>query len=151
MDATFDGTFGGTRSEAASGIRWCWLRGMDAANVVAAGIPGALIVVAPGWARENMFGATQDPVTFGMLGAIWLAIGLLSIVGLRHPVPLAGIFAIQIVDKSVWLAAVALPRLVGGDRLGDVVPFSIFFGVVVACWLVGAPLAHLMGRRSIGA
>ena len=128
-------------------VRWGWLRGMYAANVLGAGVPGALIVLAPGWARENLFGAEQDPVTFGMLGAVWLAIGLLSLVGLRHPLPLAGIFAVQIVYKSVWLVAVALPRLVAGERLDDVVPFAIFFGGVVACWLVGAPLAHLVGRR----
>ncbi|MDP9363733.1 MAG: hypothetical protein M3Q10_05815 [Chloroflexota bacterium] len=97
-----------------------------------------------------MFGAEQDPVTFGMLGAIWLAIGLLSLVGLRHPLPLAGIFAAQIVYKSIWIVAVALPRLIAGERLAEVVPFALFFGAVVVCWLVGAPLAYLLGRRPAG-
>jgi hypothetical protein len=139
---------GAVGAAAPVGVRWGWLRGMYAANVLGAGVPGALIVLAPGWARENMVGAEQDPVTFGMLGAVWLAIGLLSLVGLRHPLPLAGIFAVQIVYKSVWIVAVALPRLVAGERLADVVPFAIFFGIVVACWLVGAPLAYLLGRRA---
>lgn len=153
MDTTI-GNAGGTTAAATGAaapvsVRTGWLRGMYAANVLAAGIPGALITLAPGWARENMFGATQDPVTFGMLGAIWLAIGLLSLIGLRHPLPLAGIFAVQIVYKSVWLVAVALPRLVAGERLADVVPFAIFFGAIVAAWLVGAPLGYLFGRRPL--
>lgn len=132
---------------AAPAARLGWLRGMYGANIVAAGIPGLLIVAAPGWAAANMFAVPQDRVTLGMLGAIWLAIGALSVLGLRHPLRFAGIFAVQIVYKSVWLVGVALPTLIAGERLADVGPFAVFFGLVVGCWLVGAPLGYLFGGR----
>ncbi len=124
-----------------------WLRGIYAANIVAAGIPGLVITLAPDWAAENMFAVPQDPVTFGMLGAIWLAIGLLSAAGLRYPRSFVGLLALQVLYKSIWLIGVALPRIVSGERLDDLVPFGVFFGLVVIFWLIGAPLASLFGER----
>lgn len=131
----------------ATGTRRWWLRGIYAANIIGAGLPGLVITVAPAWAAENMFAVPQDPVTFGMLGAIWLGIGALSAVGLRYPRPFVGLLALQVVYKSTWLVAVALPRIIAGERLADVGPFALFFGLVVVCWLVGAPLASLLGGR----
>lgn len=124
------------------------LRVMYVTNIVGAGLPGLAITVAPTWADANIGGGGQDPVFFGMLGAIWLAIGVLSIVGLRHPVRLSALFAVQVVYKSVWIAAVALPMLARGERLADVVPYAVFFGLVVLAWAAGAPFAWLLARRS---
>ena len=123
------------------------LRTMYAANILGAGIPGALMTFAPDWAMTSMFGGGQDPIVFGMTGAIWLAIGLLSVVGLVRPLALAAIFVVQIVYKSVWIAAVAIPLLAAGDRVAEVVPYTVFFGLVVVLWLLGVPFAALLERR----
>lgn len=136
---------------ATTGVRWRWLRFMYAANIVGAGVPGLLMVLAPDWAIGNLFPAPQDRVLFGMLGAIWLAIGALSVVGLRYPLRFAAVFVVQIVYKSIWLLAVALPLLAGGERTADVLPFAIFFGLVVACFAVGTPFAYLLTRRPLAA
>lgn len=140
---------------ATTGVRWRWLRFMYAANIVGAGVPGLLMVLAPDWAIGNLVPAPQDRVLFGMLGAIWLAIGALSVVGLRYPLQFAAVFVVQIVYKSIWLLAVALPLLAGGlaggERTADVIPFAIFFGLVVACFAVGTPFAYLLTRRPVAA
>ena len=122
------------------------LRAMYLANVVGAGVPGALMTAAPDWAMASMFGGPQDRIVFGMTGAIWLSIGLLSLVGLRRPVALAGIFLVQILYKAVWIAAVAVPMLVAGDRAAEVVPYTAFFGLVVLLWILGVPFATVLGR-----
>lgn len=105
------------------------------------------MTAAPTWAMDSMFGGAQDRIVFGMTGAIWLAIGLVSLVGLRHPVPLAGIFVVQIVYKSIWIAAVAGPLLAAGDRTGEVLSYVVFFGLVVVLWLAAVPFATLVRRQ----
>lgn len=123
------------------------LRAMYAANIVGAGLPGALMTFAPSWAMESMFGGAQDRIVFGVTGAVWLAIGLLSVAGLFRPLAFATVFVLQIVYKGIWVGAVALPMLAAGERTADVTPYAIFFGLVVGLWLLGVPFAALLSRR----
>lgn len=121
---------------------------MYAANIIGAGVPGLLMTVAPTWAIGSMFTAPRDRVTFGMLGAIWLAIGIVSAFGLRFPLQFTAVFVVQIVYKAIWLIAVALPLLAGGDQVATVIPFALFFAIIVASYLIGTPFAYLLARRT---
>ena len=103
------------------------LRAAFAVNIVAAGVPGFLIVFFPAFAEANVLSATQDLFTMGIAGSVWLAIGTLSVLGLFYPLQLAPIFLIQIVYKSVWIVAVALPLLAAGDA--RTLPFIVFFAL----------------------
>ncbi len=111
------------------------LRVMYALNLLGGGVPGAVMILAPVWALENMFAGTQDPAMFGMTGAIWMAIGIGSIIGFFRPNLMKGIFVMQIVYKSIWVAAVALPLMLSGNL--TVLPMAIFFILVVAGWTYG--------------
>ncbi len=99
-------------------------------NILGAGIPGALMILLPDWARENMFAGPQDPAIFGMTGSIWLAIGLGSVIGLRLPNLMKGVFLIQIIYKSIWIFTVALPLMARGNL--STLPMAIFFALIVA-------------------
>ena len=110
------------------------LRPLYLANIVAAGLPGAVMIAAPVWARANMFAGTQDPAMFGMTGAIWLAIGLASLLGLRQPELMKGIFLVQMIYKSIWIAAVGVPLLLQGEL--HVLPMMVFFMAVVVVFIV---------------
>ena len=70
-------------------FRWGWMRFMYGLNVLAAGVPGLVILFGP---ESFISSVTQDRLYFGVLGSVWLAIGLLSIVGLRNPLQLSAIF-----------------------------------------------------------
>ena len=52
------------------GVRSRLLGGMCGVNVVGAGVPGLVTVLAPGWVADNPFGSPQDPVSPRMLGAV---------------------------------------------------------------------------------
>jgi hypothetical protein len=124
------------------------LRFAFAANIVGAGVPGLAIILAPVWTANEMFAAPQDPVILGILGAIWLAIGMLSALALRNPLPFVGLLALQVVYKAVWLVAVALPLLLRGERLEDAGPLALLFALVVVCYAAAIPFAVLIARGS---
>lgn len=105
------------------------LRIMHFGNILGAGLPGAVMILLPVWARANMFAGTQDPAMFGMTGAIWFAIGLGGVIGLFYPNLMKGVFLAQIIYKTIWIAAVALPLMLQGNL--SVLPMVIFFALVV--------------------
>lgn len=128
----------------ADDFRWGWMRFMYGLNVVAAGVPGLLVLFGP---ESLMSGATQDRLYFGVLGSVWLAIGFLSVLGLRHPLRFSAIFLVQIVYKSVWFATVLLPLAVAGELRFDAVPLVVFFALAIVVCLIATPYAYLFGRE----
>ncbi len=77
----------------AGDLRWGWMRFVYGLNVLAAGVPGLLVLFGP---TSFLSGVTQDRLYFGVLGSIWLAIGVLSVLGLRRPLQFSAIFPLQI-------------------------------------------------------
>ena len=130
---------------AADGFRWGWMRFMYGLNVLAAGVPGLVILFGP---ESFMSSVTQDRLYFGVLGSIWLAIGLLSVLGLRNPLQFSAIFPLQVVYKSLWFGVVLLPLAVAGNLRFDALPLVIFFALAIAVGLVATPYTYLFGRRS---
>jgi hypothetical protein len=124
------------------------LRGLYIANIVGAGVPGALITVAPSFAAEALFGAAQEPMALSILGSVWLAIGLVSVVGLRAPRQLQGLFVVQLVYKLIWLLSFALPTALRGElRPAGWVMVGIFLFLIVGVALL-IPLRPLVGARA---
>lgn len=128
----------------AVGFRWGWMRAMYGINVLAAGVPGLLILFGP---DSLMSSVTQDRLYFGVLGSVWLAIGVLSAFGLRRPLQFSAIFLVQIVYKSLWFGVVLLPLAVTGGLRFDAVPLVIFFALAIAVCLVATPYQYLFGRE----
>lgn len=126
------------------GIRWGWMRFMYGLNVFAAGVPGLLVLFGP---ESFMSSVSQDRLYFGVLGSIWLSIGILSVVGLRYPLRFAAIFVVQIVYKVVWLVTVLLPLAVAGGLRFDAVPLVIFFLLAIVICLVATPYYYLFGGQ----
>jgi hypothetical protein len=123
-----------------------WMRALFAANVAAAGGAGLLVLAAPERARRVLFGgARQDPMTLGVTGSVWLALGLLSAFALRNPRPFAGVLAVQALSTSAWLLS-ALPRLLrAGER--KQLPTAGLFALWDAAALTVLPWRELFGRR----
>lgn len=124
------------------------LKGMYGVNVVGAGLPGLATVVSPGFAADYVFGAAQDPVALRMLGAVWLSVGALSLLGFRRPLRFSAIFPVEALYKSVWLA-LATPTLLSGER-PELVPMAMLFAVWVVADLIATPWAYLLGGESSG-
>lgn len=117
------------------------------ANILGAGLPGSMMILAPGWAKTNMYPWPVDDFLFGITGSIWMAIGLVSLAGLKYPFQLAPLFLVQIIYKTIWIVSVGIPLglagfeeawyYVGGFALVIVAfaagfPFRTFFNPSVA-------------------
>lgn len=128
-------------------FRWGWMRFMYGLNVLAAGVPGLVILFGP---ESFMSSVTQDRLYFGVLGSVWLTIGLLSIVGLRNPLQLSAIFPLQIFYKSLWFGIVLLPLAIAGELRFDAVPLIVFFALAIAVCLIATPYGYLFGKEDRG-
>ncbi len=59
--------------------------------------------------------AHAQPVYEGVVTCLLSAVGVLALLGLRHPVKLLPLLLLEVAWKLVWLIAVALPKYVAGD------------------------------------
>jgi len=119
------------------------------ANVLVAGIVGATTLFRPAVARALVFGNTVDPsAALRIVGSFWLAIALLSAIGVFHPRPMLAVLVVQLLYKGLWLAVVAMPALVAGDSRGLPSGVAVFFLVWVAVLPFVIPWRVLFGPAS---
>jgi len=118
-------------------VRWGWLKVMYIYTIVLAGGYGLGMIVIPNVIISASGLPAQDPVTFGITGSIYLAFGLLSILGLRSPLKFVPILLLEICYKSIWFLGVALPLLVAG-RFPT---YAIMSVVVFATYIIGDAIA----------
>lgn len=60
-------------------------------------------------------GLDSLPLFEGVVACMLLAMALLSLVGLRHPVAMLPVLVFESAWKLLWLGLVALPRVTAGD------------------------------------
>ena len=96
-------------------VRWGWLKGMYILTIIHAGGSGLGIILIPSIIRSIFGWPSQDPIVFGICGSVWVAFGLLSILGLRSPLKFSPILLLQLTYKVVWFIGVILPVLIAGE------------------------------------
>jgi hypothetical protein len=106
-------------------------------TIILAGIIGLLMLIVPD-VMIAIFGMpAQDPYVYGIAGAFWLAMGILSILGLYDPHKYVPVLLLQILYKSLWIFAVFIPNvIVDGAQF-----YTIFILVVFIIFIVGDILA----------
>jgi hypothetical protein len=69
-----------------------------------------------------------------LVGAFWVGILSLSILGLFHPLRYSPILLLQLIYKAIWLIVYVVPRLLRGDLA--TVPWGITssFAAIVVVW-----------------
>ena len=118
-------------------IRWKWLKFMYWYTIVGAGAFGLAMVVAPETVRSLFRWPIQDPIVYGVTGSVWLAFGLLSILGLKSPLKFLPVLLMQLTYKSVWFIGVVFPLVVSG-RFPT---YAILLVVIMASYIVGDLIA----------
>lgn len=133
-------TFAGQPEDSQPGIirsRVFWLRILFALDVIGAGVPGLLILAAPqvlsGWFFAESSAGGPDGK---LLGCVWLALSACALQGVFRPLTFSPLLLMQLVYKSIWLLAIALPAALSGQSV-SLVPVIVFTAWVVA---VGAAL-----------
>ncbi len=79
-----------------------------------------------------------------LVGALWTGILVLSLLGLRSPLVWSPVLVLQVIYKSLWLGAYALPRVVRGDPRSVPPGIAGSFAVIVLVWPWIIPWRHLL-------
>ena len=115
---------------------------------------GANVLVA-GWVGLNAFWHPKQAVNtvftnayphseyIRLVGALWLAIAVLSALGLWKPITFSSVLLIQLIYKGSWLLMVALPALQKGDSFPR--SMAVFFLIWVLILPFVIPWKALFG------
>jgi hypothetical protein len=118
-------------------IRMGWIKGMYIYTVLGAGGFGAMMIFAPKLV-ESIFGIPKlDPMIYGVAASIWLAFGIMSLLGLRSPLKFLPILLIQCVYKSIWVIGILLPLTFKGE-LSNYAPLII---IIMVSYIIGDLIA----------
>lgn len=118
------------------------LRGVYVANVLVAGWVGLTSLLSPAAAYTAVFtgtvGGEDSDLAVRLIGCLWATIAIVSAAGLVWPTGMAGVLLIQLVYKSLWLIAVALPLVLRGDAIQLPIAMTWFFvaWVLVLPWVI---------------
>jgi hypothetical protein len=128
-------------------IRRGWLKVMYMYTLVVSGGMGLGMILFPDTIQSILRFPPQDPVMLGACGSIFLALGLISLMGLRSPLKFSPVLLLELVYKPIWLVAVALPLFLEGRFPFYVVTMSAIFITFIVGDLIAIPFSHLFRNR----
>jgi hypothetical protein len=127
-------------------VRYGWLKVMYVWTILAAGGFGLGVLLAPDLMRSLFGYPSQDPLLFGIVACVYVAFGILSIVGLFSPLKYVPVLLLQLVYKSIWFVAVLLPVAVAGE----VEMYGWILAAILATYVIGdliaIPFPYLLER-----
>ncbi len=81
-------------------------------NIIVAGWISTTSLISPKTSATTVFqNAYQPTEIIRLVGCLWLAITVLSILGLWRPISFSPILLVQLIYKGTWLLVVALPAI----------------------------------------
>lgn len=125
------------------------LRLVYALNILVAGGAGLSLLLRPKAAAATTFPGSETGLSApAVVGSFWIAIAVCSAIGLWKPMPMSGILVVQLLYKTTWLFAFALPAYLAG-RSSDVNwGVAGFFAVWVVALPFVIPWKQLFGASS---
>jgi hypothetical protein len=129
-------------------IRLGWIKGMYIYTIVVAGLFGLGIIVIPETIKSTFTWPVEEPVAFGIIGSVYLAFGLLSILGLRSPLKFLPVLLLQLCYKSIWFIGVVLPLLVTAHFPSYAIPTVIIFVTFIIGDLIAIPFSYVFAKQS---
>jgi len=129
-------------------VRWGWLKGMYILTIIHAGGSGLGIILIPSIIRSIFGWPSQDPIVFGICGSVWVAFGLLSILGLRSPLKFSPVLLLQLSYKVVWFVGVILPVLITGKFPAYAIGYVVFFAAYIIGDLIAIPFSYVFAKQS---
>jgi len=127
-------------------IRWRWLRFMYVYTIVIAGLMGLAEIVAPARMQSALGMPEQDPAVFGLAASMFLAFGLVAILGLKAPLKYCPILVAELLYKLVWLCGVVLPLALQGQFPASAAVQVVIFVTFIIGNLIAIPFRYMFGR-----
>jgi hypothetical protein len=132
-------------------IRWRWLRFMYVYTAIVAGGFGLVVILAPAWMELTFDMIAQDPVVFGLNGSIFLAFGLVAILGVRAPLKYCPLLLVELVYKLIWLCGIVVPLALRDEFPTSSVVQVVIFVTFVAGDLVAIPFRYMFAGEILRA
>jgi hypothetical protein len=129
-------------------IRWGWIKGMYIYTIVVAGLFGLGIIVVPEMIKSKFTWPVEEPVAFGIIGSVYMAFGLLSILGLRSPLKFTPILLLQLCYKTIWFIGVVLPLWATAHFPSYAMPTVIIFATFIVGDLIAIPFPYVFAKES---
>lgn len=129
-----------------SKIRWGWIKFMYIYTILGAGGAGLGMLFAPDLMKSIFKFPPQDPVVFGIVGSVYVAFGILSILGLRSPLKFTPVLLMQLCYKSIWLVFVILPLLFAGRMEMYSIMLTVIFITYIIGDLIAIPFSYLFKK-----
>lgn len=114
-----------------------------ALTIVIAGSLGIGMLVASD-VTQWVFGIDCPRILSGLIGSVFLAFALVSVLGLRNPARFAPVLLMQLLYKSAWLCFVVLPLLVAGRITVAMIPLIAVFLMSVIGDLIAIPFGDIL-------
>jgi len=104
------------------------------ANIVVAGWISISSLFFPKIAQQTVFShAIEYSEAIRLVGALWFAIFILSVLGLFFPKQMSLVLVFQLIYKSSWLMVVALPAILNAN------PYPKGMSVFFLIWVIVLP------------
>jgi hypothetical protein len=129
-------------------VRWGWLKGMYIFTIIHAGGLGLGVILIPSTVRSIFGLPSQDPIVLGICGSVWVAFGLLSLLGLRSPLKYSPVLLLQLSYKVVWFIGVLIPVLIAGKFQVYMIAYVVFFAVYIMGDLIAIPFSYVFAKQS---
>jgi hypothetical protein len=127
-------------------IKWGWLKFMYIYTIVAAGGYGLGILIAPKLVNSTFGWPEAEPVSYGIVGSVYLAFGILSIFGLRSPLKFTPVLFLQLCYKAILFVAVLLPLLVKGQFPSYAIILALIFATFIVGDLIAIPFSYIFTK-----
>lgn len=110
---------------------------MYCANIVVAGWIGISSLFCPRTAEQTIFtGAFEYSEAIRLVGALWLAIFILSGLGIFFPYQMSLVFVFQLIYKSMWLLFVAVPAIRNSKPYPKAMSMFFLFWVLILPFVI---------------
>ena len=129
-------------------IRWGWLKVMYIYTIVGAGGFGLGMIVIPNVMRSVFSWPSGDPIALGVTGSVYVAFGLLSILGLLSPLKFVPVLLLQLSYKVVWFIGVILPLLAVGKFPAYAILHVLIFASYIIGDLIAIPFSYVFAKQS---
>lgn len=117
---------------------------MYIANIIVAGWISLTSLFAPEKALHSVFeGAFEYSESFRLVGALWGAIFILSIIGLIFPLEMSLVLLFQLIYKGTWLLFAAIPAIQHSNAYPK--GMTVFFLIWVVILPIAIPWKTLFG------
>ena len=128
-------------------VRWGWLKFMYIFTIVVAGGFGLGVIFFPSVIASMYRIPKQDPILFGIVGGVYVAFAILSVLGLRSPLKFVPILLLQLCYKVIWFIGVILPLLFAEPFPTHGISFVVLFAIFIIGDLIAIPFSYVLAKQ----